>query len=91
MLASLKQQEIVSEIKYVLKNAKMVDEGTFPNIYDKTGKIYYSLNSGDSWIFINEVNISTKGRHDPCVGIRAVPIGEAMLAITLADHILRYF
>lgn len=34
--------------------------------------------------------ISTKGRHDPCVGIRAVPIGEAMMAITLADHVLRH-
>ena len=33
-----------------------------------------------------EIDISTKGRHDPCVGIRAVPIGEAMLAIVLADH-----
>lgn len=38
----------------------------------------------------NEVKIITKGRHDPCVGIRAVPIAEAMVAITLMDHILRY-
>ncbi|WP_136660379.1 chorismate synthase [Nitratireductor sp. XY-223] len=38
----------------------------------------------------NEVNVRTKGRHDPCVGIRAVPIGEAMLACTLADHYLRH-
>ena len=37
-----------------------------------------------------EVDVSTKGRHDPCVGIRAVPIGEAMLAIVLADHFLRH-
>ena len=36
-----------------------------------------------------EVNVRTKGRHDPCVGIRAVPVGEAMLACTLADHYLR--
>ncbi|MFP5075915.1 chorismate synthase [Rhizobium sp. YIM 134829] len=36
-----------------------------------------------------EVDVRTKGRHDPCVGIRAVPIGEAMLACTLADHYLR--
>jgi chorismate synthase len=36
-----------------------------------------------------ETEISTKGRHDPCVGIRAVPVGEAMLALTLADHALR--
>ena len=37
-----------------------------------------------------EVDVMTKGRHDPCVGIRAVPIGEAMLACTLADHYLRH-
>ncbi|MCG5478378.1 chorismate synthase [Sinorhizobium alkalisoli] len=37
----------------------------------------------------NEVDLRTKGRHDPCVGIRAVPIGEAMLACTIADHYLR--
>ena len=36
-----------------------------------------------------EVEIVTKGRHDPCVGIRAVPVGEAMAAIVLADHFLR--
>ena len=34
--------------------------------------------------------ITTKGRHDPCVGIRAVPVGEAMMACVLADHLLRY-
>ncbi len=38
----------------------------------------------------NETEIVTKGRHDPCVGIRAVPIGEAMLALVLADHYLRH-
>jgi chorismate synthase len=37
-----------------------------------------------------DTEISTKGRHDPCVGIRAVPVGEAMLAIVLADHLLRH-
>ena len=37
----------------------------------------------------NDVDIVTKGRHDPCVGIRAVPVGEAMMAIVLADHLLR--
>jgi len=37
----------------------------------------------------NETEIITRGRHDPCVGIRAVPIAEAMLAIVLADHLLR--
>ncbi len=36
-----------------------------------------------------EVEVMTKGRHDPCVGIRAVPVGEAMLALVLADHLLR--
>ncbi len=38
----------------------------------------------------NEVEIATHGRHDPCVGIRAVPVGEAMMACVLADHVLRY-
>ena len=37
-----------------------------------------------------DAEIVTKGRHDPCVGIRAVPVGEAMLAIVLADHYLRH-
>jgi chorismate synthase len=37
-----------------------------------------------------EVEVQTKGRHDPCVGIRAVPVGEAMLALVLADHLLRH-
>ena len=36
------------------------------------------------------VDVSTHGRHDPCVGIRAVPVGEAMLACVLADHLLRH-
>jgi len=36
----------------------------------------------------NDTTIVTKGRHDPCVGIRAVPVGEAMLACVLADHLL---
>jgi chorismate synthase len=38
----------------------------------------------------SDTEVSTKGRHDPCVGIRAVPIGEAMMAIVLADHYLRH-
>jgi chorismate synthase len=37
-----------------------------------------------------ETEISTKGRHDPCVGIRAVPVGEAMVACVIADHFLRH-
>ncbi|ESY32883.1 MULTISPECIES: chorismate synthase [unclassified Mesorhizobium] len=38
----------------------------------------------------NDVDVMTKGRHDPCVGIRAVPIGEAMVACVIADHYLRH-
>lgn len=38
----------------------------------------------------NEVEVITKGRHDPCVGIRAVPIAEAMVALVLMDHTLRH-
>ena len=40
--------------------------------------------------FGQETEIATKGRHDPCVGIRAVPVGEAMVALVLADHFLRH-
>jgi len=36
------------------------------------------------------IEVSTKGRHDPCVGIRAVPVGEAMMALVLADHYLMH-
>jgi chorismate synthase len=35
-----------------------------------------------------EIELITKGRHDPCVGIRAVPVGEAMMACVLLDHLL---
>jgi chorismate synthase len=38
----------------------------------------------------NAVTVNTHGRHDPCVGIRATPIAEAMLALVLADHALRH-
>lgn len=38
----------------------------------------------------HDTDIFTKGRHDPCVGIRAVPVGEAMVACVLADHFLRH-
>jgi chorismate synthase len=37
-----------------------------------------------------DTEIVTKGRHDPCVGLRAVPVGEAMMACVLADHMLRH-
>ncbi len=37
-----------------------------------------------------EVEVATKGRHDPCVAIRGVPVAEAMLAVTLTDHLLRH-
>ena len=37
-----------------------------------------------------DTDIATRGRHDPCVGIRAVPVGEAMMAIVLADQFLRH-
>jgi chorismate synthase len=38
----------------------------------------------------NPVDVITKGRHDPCVGIRATPIAEAMMAMVLLDHLLRH-
>ena len=37
-----------------------------------------------------EIELRTKGRHDPCVGIRGVPVAEAMMACVLADHLLRH-
>ena len=37
-----------------------------------------------------ESEVRTRGRHDPCVGLRAVPVGEAMVACVLADHLLRH-
>ena len=37
-----------------------------------------------------DTDVSTKGRHDPCVGIRGVPVGEAMMACVIADHLLRH-
>ena len=36
------------------------------------------------------MTLQTKGRHDPCVGIRATPIAEAMMALVLMDHALRH-
>jgi chorismate synthase len=38
----------------------------------------------------NTIEVATEGRHDPCVGIRATPIAEAMLALVLIDHALRH-
>jgi len=40
--------------------------------------------------FGNAMEVVTTGRHDPCVGIRATPIAEAMMAIVLMDHVLRH-
>jgi chorismate synthase len=41
-------------------------------------------------VFGEPVDVITTGRHDPCVGLRATPIAEAMLAIVLRDHWLRH-
>ena len=53
-----------------------------------TSSILSSKNSIDA--DGNNIEIKTKGRHDPCVGIRAVPVGEAMLVFTLADLFLAH-
>jgi len=53
-----------------------------------TSSILHSMRTVD--VDGNEVEIETHGRHDPCVGIRAVPVGEAMIACVLADHLLRH-
>ena len=53
-----------------------------------TSSILHAMRTVDS--DGNEVEVETHGRHDPCVGIRAVPVGEAMMACVLADHLLRH-
>ena len=53
-----------------------------------TSSILHAVRSVDR--FGNEVELRTKGRHDPCVGIRATPVAEAMMACVLADHLLRH-
>ena len=53
-----------------------------------TSSISIAQKSVNTWG--EDVEIATRGRHDPCVGIRAVPIGEAMIACVLADHLLRH-
>ena len=54
----------------------------------KTDSLVYRSSERSLNIKKENVEIQTKGRHDPCVGIRAVPIGEAMLALVLADNLL---
>ena len=41
-------------------------------------------------VYGNPIEVSTRGRHDPCVGVRATPIAEAMMALVLMDHVLRH-
>jgi chorismate synthase len=53
-----------------------------------TSSILHPVRSVDR--FGNEVELRTTGRHDPCVGIRATPVAEAMVAVVLADHLLRH-
>src|SRR6478609_2742324 len=53
-----------------------------------TSSILHPVRSVDK--FGNEVELRTKGRHDPCVGLRATPVAEAMVACVLADHLLRH-
>jgi chorismate synthase len=53
-----------------------------------TSSILSTVRSVDK--FGNEVELRTRGRHDPCVGIRATPVAEAMVACVLADHLLRH-
>jgi chorismate synthase len=53
-----------------------------------TSSILSTVRSVDK--YGNDVELRTKGRHDPCVGIRATPVAEAMVACVLADHLLRH-
>ena len=67
--------------------------------FDKTGRVLYMLDSRgrDTAALVavdlasgEETEIVTKGRHDPCVGLRATPIAEAMVALVVMDHFLRH-
>ena len=53
-----------------------------------TSSILSTVQSVDR--FGNDIELHTKGRHDPCVGLRATPVAEAMVAVVLADHLLRH-
>jgi len=70
----------------ILKLRELAEENV-----DIKGIGYYTLGKHRKTIdkSQNDTEIATKGRHDPCVGIRAVPVGEAMVACVLADHFLR--
>ena len=66
--------------------------GGLPSHDTHTAQPSQPLSTGGITVTVNgeETEIVTKGRHDPCVGIRAVPVGEAMMACVLADHMLRH-
>ena len=101
-VASMKGSENSDEIRIVNGNVKFQSNNaggilggisTGQNIHAKfaikpTSSILIPQNTIDAKN--KETSITTKGRHDPCVGIRAVPIGEAMIALVLADHYLRH-
>ena len=62
------------------------------NIYGKKLKLFPGVNDWFKRInkFGKNTTISVRGRHDPCVGIRAVPVGEAMMNCVLLDHYLMH-
>ena len=66
-------------IDYILKELELVESRNQALALIISGKVFVDNEN---------INISTKGRHDPCVGIRALPVGEAMIALVLADCFL---
>ena len=67
------------------RHRHIYDHDRHRHIYDHHRSLARSQQASEE-----EVVVVTKGRHDPCVGIRAVPIAEAMMALVLMDHYLRH-
>ena len=64
--------------------------GYYRSYCPETNFQYYHARDNQSPCREKLTEVVTKGRHDPCVGIRAVPVAEAMTAITLMDHLMRH-
>ena len=86
---TVEELEVSGQIDLEFSRNNMIEdafESAFDNLLSQilNSSDYRKINNTD----LKEIEISTKGRHDPCVGIRAVPVGEAMLNCVLLDHYL---